>query len=378
MFSRDYNVFHQGTTQFLLTQIVCVWDTIRKHQKCSKKNFQMFGDLLGVQVYFDDIIIAEHDDRLVAVLVRVQKCHVKFNPNKIQFQKQTLKFMRQICCKERVKKNGEYIQAIVGMKTPQSKDELLRFLGMVRYVGKFTPNLCQVSAPVRGLGRQDVDRKWEQERINSFNELKQLFRQAPLLAFYDPKVAIQMYADARKDGLGAYAQVEKECLAIQFARIKFHNFIYGHHDITNLWYLSDRKTNNLSARLQILRLLAYDLNICYLPGKLQYIADTLFRAFIIDTSNDLDREVVNAVIRSSTAGLLKQAHEGHKGIEKTKLRTSTEVEEYVKRCSMCSQYSRQNSKKCLSILGPLLVATDIVTYGGVSYLVVIDAYSIWL
>ncbi|KAJ8869576.1 hypothetical protein PR048_028568 [Dryococelus australis] len=93
------------------------------------------------------------------------------------------------------------------------------------------------------------------------------------------------------------------------------------------------------------------------------------------------------VPREIWLGLLKQAHEGHMGIKKTKLRArqlyywadlSAEVEEFVKRCSI-----RLNSKEPLHPW-PIAsrqwerVATDIITYWGVSYLVVIDAYYNWL
>lgn len=49
-----------------------------------KKNFEIFGDLPGVCIYFDDIIIsgeteAEHDKNLRTVLERASRYNVKFN-----------------------------------------------------------------------------------------------------------------------------------------------------------------------------------------------------------------------------------------------------------------------------------------------------------
>lgn len=466
-----------------------------------RKNFEVFGDLPGVQVYFDDIIVPgrteqEHDGRLEAVLERALKYNIKFNPNKIQFKQPTVKFMGQVFCAEGVRTDEGYIQAVVDMEEPTCREEVLRFLGMVRYVGKFIPNLSKESAPLRELTRLDVKWKWGTEQQNSFNRLKTQLCQAPVLAFYDHNLPIQIYADASKDGLGAclmqnehpvafasrslnehevrYAQIEKELLAIQFATNKFHNFIYGHQDVTvftdhkPLVSVFQQDLNKLSVRLQRLRLkmLAYEMRVCYLPGKLQFMADTLSRSAMKETDTnqvvkgqDGECIVVNSLAMSDRQkqqfqnmtekdeqltsvlryirqgwpeskrevnqdiqiywrnkialsesegillmgnkivvphelrpGILKQVHEGHMGIEKTKSRArqlyywpgiSQDVEEVVRKCEVCAKYSRQNCKESLKPW-PIAsrpwerVATDIVTYGGVSYVVVIDAYSNWL
>lgn len=65
-----------------------------------RKNFEIFGDLEGVGVYFDDLIITganvqEHDRNLKIVLDRAVKYNIKFNSSKIQF----VKFMGQIYSK---------------------------------------------------------------------------------------------------------------------------------------------------------------------------------------------------------------------------------------------------------------------------------------
>ena len=56
-----------------------------------KKNDQLFGDIDGVEVFFDDLIIAakdiaDHDRILEQVLQRARKNNVKFNINKFQFR----------------------------------------------------------------------------------------------------------------------------------------------------------------------------------------------------------------------------------------------------------------------------------------------------
>lgn len=56
-----------------------------------RKNYELFGDIKGVGIYFDDLIITgsteqEHDDNLRLVLERAKKYNIKFNKAKIQFK----------------------------------------------------------------------------------------------------------------------------------------------------------------------------------------------------------------------------------------------------------------------------------------------------
>lgn len=102
-----------------------------------RKNFEIFGDLQGVGLYFDDLIITGKD-----VLSKF------------------VKFMGQIYSKKGVEPNRSYIQAIVDMPRPENKSDLLRILGMAKYLGKFVPSMSRVTASLRELTRQDVDFVW--------------------------------------------------------------------------------------------------------------------------------------------------------------------------------------------------------------------------
>ena len=56
-----------------------------------KKNEAIFGDIDGVEVIFDDIIVAakddhEHDEIMRKLLQRARDANVKFNPAKLQYK----------------------------------------------------------------------------------------------------------------------------------------------------------------------------------------------------------------------------------------------------------------------------------------------------
>ena len=144
---------------------------------------------------------------------------------------------------EGIKPDPRKIEAITNMPTPSNKMEVQRFLAMVRYLGKFLPNLSEETAPLIQLLEKDVDWHFDESHHNAIQRLKHLVTSSPILTYYYPNHALRVTADASKSGLGAvlkqchevtwkpiayagrvmtqseliYAQIEKETLAIVFA-----------------------------------------------------------------------------------------------------------------------------------------------------------------
>lgn len=90
-----------------------------------------------------------------------------------------------------------------------------------------------------------------------------------------------------------YAQIEKELAAIVFSFEKFHYYVYGHQvlvqtDHKPLIPIFSKSLDNVSARLQrmLLRLLKYNVQVTYLPGKHMLVADILSRCYIKDEVQD--------------------------------------------------------------------------------------------
>ncbi|XP_072384499.1 uncharacterized protein [Diabrotica undecimpunctata] len=295
---------------------------------CNKEYFSVLDMKDGYfQIKLDDQSAdycaneAEHDQNLRLVLERALKHNLRFNKEKIQFKLSSVKFLGQIYSKQGVELNQVYVKPILEMPTPDNKSDLMRLLGMAKFLGKFVPNMSKVTAPLRELTKLDVPWHWTA---------------SPVLTFFDPSKEIEIETDASKDGLGAcllqgghpvafasrslstteqkYAQIEKEMLGIVFVLKKFHYFVYGHNVLVScdhkpLESIVRKDICALSPRLQRmrLRLLHYDLNVVYKPGKYLYIADTLSRAFLQEGGLKSDAEfqfafhaVVNNVAMSDT------------------------------------------------------------------------------
>ena len=257
---------------------------------------------------------SEHDTRLSAVLTRIQEAGATLNQEKCEFGKTTLKFLGHIID---TTADPDKTAAIMEMAPPTTIPELRRFMGMVNQLGKFTPNLAQLTQPLRKLLSKSHEWTWGPAQAQSFLAVKQELSEPTTLALYDPKSLTKISADASSHGLGAvllqkpqdtwkpvayasrsmsategqYAQVEKEALAITWACEKF---ILGKHIEVETDHkplvplLGTKHLHSLPPRVLRfrLRLDRYDYTIQHVPGKELYTADTLSRAPVSKPSSE--------------------------------------------------------------------------------------------
>ena len=112
-----------------------------------------------------------------------------------------------------IKPDDSKIEAIQVMPCPSTRKELERFLGMTNYLGKFLPNLSDVTAPLRDLLKQDKEWQWIDQHKQAVKELKRMVTEAPILVFFNSKKPIQLSVDASPDGLGAVMTQEGKPVA---------------------------------------------------------------------------------------------------------------------------------------------------------------------
>ncbi|XP_046407531.1 uncharacterized protein K02A2.6-like [Ischnura elegans] len=283
-------------------------------QRLNEKNF---GDIPGVIVYFDDMLLAakdekEHDVILSKVVSRARLLNIKFNAEKIQFKVREVKYLGHIFCKNGMKLDPTRIKAILSIESPRNKLELKRVLGLFGYMRKFIPNMAAITAPLRELLKEMSIWCWLPVHEKVLNDLKSIVTKAPILSndVKDKPLAIQ--CDASKDGLGccllsenrpvsfascaltetqkSYSQIEKEFLSVIFATSKFHYYIYGrpvviytdHKPLVSIMKMNIAKIGSPRLKRMRIKLLKYDLDVRYLPGKLMYIADPLSRSYCKD------------------------------------------------------------------------------------------------
>lgn len=132
---------------------------------CAPELFQQltnkyFGNINNVCVYIDDILVCgatkeEHDEALEKVIQTAKKLSIKFNPAKLQFQKNQIKYLGFNFSKKGVEPDEERVKAISELKSPTNIKELQSVLGMINYLRAFIPNMSEIVGPMRELLRND-------------------------------------------------------------------------------------------------------------------------------------------------------------------------------------------------------------------------------
>jgi len=115
-----------------------------------KKMTELFGDIEGLHIVLDDIIIAavddaEHDNILRLLFERARQHNVRFNRQKLQLKVRQVKYLGNLISADGVKINVDKVRAITEMPVPDDKKALLRFLGMIAYISKVHSELFYVN-----------------------------------------------------------------------------------------------------------------------------------------------------------------------------------------------------------------------------------------
>ena len=80
--------------------------------------------------------------------------------------------------------------AIQQMETPKSVSELRRFLGMVNQLGKFSPNIAELSKPLQELLSAKKAWLWTPTQDKDFTNLKKDLTTPNILTMYDPSALV--------------------------------------------------------------------------------------------------------------------------------------------------------------------------------------------
>ena len=73
------------------------------------------------------------------------------------------------------------------MPKPTTLKDLQTFLGMVQYLGKFSPRIAENAELLRDLMKKHAPYARRHEHNHAFDSIKKQIVQAPILRCYDPK-----------------------------------------------------------------------------------------------------------------------------------------------------------------------------------------------
>ncbi|GFX25030.1 retrovirus-related Pol polyprotein from transposon 297 [Trichonephila clavipes] len=94
-------------------------------------------------------------------------------------------------------------KSVVNYPELKTTKEVQRFLGLTGYFRKFIPAYSVIAKPLSDLLRRDTPFNFDVKQKASFDELKRLLCQKPVLGIYRQNCETEIHTDASIDGLAA-------------------------------------------------------------------------------------------------------------------------------------------------------------------------------
>ena len=270
-------------------------------------------------IYLDDIIIFskdpdEHITRLEGVFEKLAKVGLKLKPSKCEFFCSSLKYLGHIVSRDGIATDPKKIEAIRNWPHPKTVTDVRSFTGFTNYYRKFIKGYAKIAQPLHELTsgdnakhkNQKVD--WNIRCNDSFEALKSICSECPVLAYADYTKPFVLHTDASTTGLGAVLYQKQEdgkervivyasrtlnksernynahklkFLALKWAITdRFHEYLYGatfdvYTDNNPLTYILSTAKLDAMGHSWVASLGPYNFSLHYKPGKLNCDVDVL-------------------------------------------------------------------------------------------------------
>ena len=262
-----------------------------------------------VVVFIDDILVyskdaQEHEKHLRIVLEMLREKRLYAKLSKCDIWLKEVSFLDHIVSAEGIRVDPTKIEVIVNLKPPRSVIEVRSFLGLAGYYRKFVKGFFVIAFSLTKLLKKGVKFEWSDKCQNSYDQLKEMPVEAPVLTQPTSKKEYTLYSDASGIGLRfvlmqdgkvvAYASKQLkpheqnypthdlDLAAVVFALKIWRHYLYGekcriYTDHKSLKYLLMHKELNLRHRRWLELFKDYDCIIDYHSGKANVVADALSR-----------------------------------------------------------------------------------------------------
>ncbi len=261
-----------------------------------------------VLVFFDDILIYsrsmdEHLEHLEIVLRTLEEHHFHIKPSKCAFAQVELEYLGHIISAEGVRVDQRKIQAMLDWPWPKDITALRGFLGLTGYYRRFVKDYGLIAKPLTTMLKKGGF-LWTIQARKAFEDLKEAMTQTPVLALPDFSKPFEVYTDASGEGIGAvlvqerrplafiskalgprkkaWSTYAREVLAVVHAVKIWRPYLLGRRftiitDQQALRHLLQQKIVTPEQQKFLVKLLGFEYDIIYQPGKENKVADALSR-----------------------------------------------------------------------------------------------------
>ena len=305
----------------------------------------VFREAIGrfLHVYLDDIFIFsdtldEHEKHLTYVFQKLRESRLYIEKAKCDLYSESMDCLGHLIDEHGLHADTDKMACVRDWRTPRSHKDVQRFLGLVQYLAHFMPDVTAYTGPLSAICRGGRPFLWKPLHDACLNHIKAIACKSPILRPIDPKIddPIWVICDASMSGIGAmygqgetwqtcrpagfmskkfttaqmnYRVFEMETIAILEALLKWEDKLLGRRVIVVTdhkaleFFKTQKRLNNRQARWMEF-LARFDINITYVKGETNLVADALSRYYendVWDESHDIS-QYVNADARLDPTG----------------------------------------------------------------------------
>ena len=267
----------------------------------------------GVDAYVDNIFVSsqtseEHYETLKRVFEAVEAYDLTLRSDKCEIALKEMNVLGFIVDGKSVRPDPENIKKLTEIKCPTNKKEVQRLIGVANFNRRFIPNFATMIKPLTALLSESVQFKWEQIHNSSFETLKSTMGKVGNLHLPDWSKDFHIHTDASGIATGAtlcqrgtndewktiayhsktlsdvqrkWNTTERELFGILDACRKWKLYCYGkvhiYTDHKPLQGIRNQKDPRGKIGRWLIELDSMDLEIHYVPGKLNTVPDFLSR-----------------------------------------------------------------------------------------------------
>ena len=172
---------------------------------------QLTQDLDGCEVYIDDIVIysktwQQHLECIHSLFNRLTQANLTVNLTISEFGHAHISFLGHVVGQGEITPVMAKVEPITRFLAPQTKREVMRFLGMAGYYRKFCQNFSIVTIPLTNLLRKRRPFIWTSACQEAFERVKAILSSSPVLTAPDFDKQFKLYVDKSDVGTGAVLQ----------------------------------------------------------------------------------------------------------------------------------------------------------------------------
>lgn len=281
--------------------------------------------------YMDDLLIAtntldENVEQLNEVLQVLDQNGLTINLDKCHFFQSSVRFLGYDISEEGIRPGKKKLKAVTDYPEPQNVHQVRQFLGLINYFRKFIQNCALLAKPLTELLKKEMKWVWGTEQVLAFNKLKHELLNNAVLTIFDPKLPINLYTDASRDGLGCiltqvtdrgekpihfysrqtsneekrYHSFELEFLAIVVGLQKFRHYLLGSTfkiftDCNAVRYTLNKQEINSRVGRWVLLTQEFTFDTIHKPGTQMQHVDALSRNPVNEVAAPPSNESVLAI-----------------------------------------------------------------------------------